>query len=230
MHRRFISHARLMRESTARVESALHSDIHHEYVIANRILENPVVWQQWENEHSGLMRQIASGLRTRDDVLKHAALRLIHRKALFEYLRDNDVRGDVRRRIFASFHPTYGYARAVVAEHGEYLRKACSYLCTSHVGELIQDPGFEGPMQRYETLYGEYFQIYCSSFFGDEDDEIANQRSLLPLLKAELDACRTAIMNPGPVRNRVKREAEMRVPVGDTQRLPALAFPGRANR
>jgi len=28
----------------------------------------------------------------------------------------------------------------------------------------------------------------------------------------------------------VKREAEMRVPVGDTQRLPALAFPGRANR
>ena len=220
-----------MRESTNRVESALRSDVYHEYVIANRILENPFVWQQWENEHSGLMRQVAGGLRLRNDALKHAGLRLIHRKALFEYLRDNDVRGEVRRRIFTAFHPTYGYARAVVAEHSEYLRSACSYLCTNHLGtELIQDPGFEGPMQRYEALYSEYFQIYCGNFFADADDESAAQCALLPLLKAELDACRAAIMNPGPVRSRVVREADMRLPTGDTQRLPTLVLSGKASR
>ncbi len=235
MQRSSITHARLMRESTDRVESALHSDNHAEFIIANRILENPAVWQTWENEHAGLMRQVAGGgfVRTQAAVLKQAAFRLIHRKALFEYLRDHAVRGEVRKRIFAAFHPTYGYARAVVAEHGMYLRKACSYLCTSHVGsELVQDPGFEGPLQRYESLYSEYFEIYCSSFFAqtEDDDESAAQRSLLPLLKSELDECRGAIMTPGPVRVRITREVQMRNPTGDTQRLPALILPAKDMR
>jgi hypothetical protein len=224
-----------MRESTDRVESALHSPNRHEFVVANRILENPAVWQQWENEHAGLMRQVAGGgfVRTQAAVLKQAAFRLIHRKALFEYLRDHAVRGEVRRRIFASFHPTYGYARAVVAEHGMYLRKACSFLCTSHVGsELVRDTDFDGPMQRYEALYAEYFEIYCDSFFlapGAEEDA-DGQRALLPLLKSELDTSRAAIMNPGPALARLEREAQMRNAAGDTQRLRTLVVPpqGRA--
>jgi len=59
MHRSAISHARLMRESTARVESALRSDDDKEHLVAHRILESPHTWQLWECEHSGLMRQVA---------------------------------------------------------------------------------------------------------------------------------------------------------------------------
>jgi hypothetical protein len=224
-----------MRESTDRVESALHGDNHHEYLIATRILENPSVWQQWESEHAVLMRQVAveSFVHTQSAALKEAAFRLIHRKALFEYLRDNNVRGPVRRRIFASFHPTYGFSRAVVAEHGQYLRKACSYLCTNHLGsELVRDVTFEGPMQRYEALYTEYFQVYCNSSFGEEQDENdAAQTALLPLLKSELEACRAAIMNPTPAaRARLARDAQLRRPLGDTQRLNVLPGSPRDGR
>jgi hypothetical protein len=59
VHRSAVSHARLMRESTDCVESALHSNDQKEHLVAHRILENPVSWQSWEWEHSALMRQVA---------------------------------------------------------------------------------------------------------------------------------------------------------------------------
>lgn len=221
-----ISHARLMRESTDRVAGALRSDDSTEQMIARRLLENPATWSIWESEHSDLMRQVAVyGLRkTQAAILKKAAFRLIHRKALFEYLRNDWVRGDMRRRIVEAFHPTWSYSRAVIAEHGVYLRKACSYLCTSHVGSgLVHDVGFLGPMARYEALYGEYFDAYCRTYFGDVAAEEPANAVLLPLLKYELDQCREAITNPTAEMQRLlEREAELRKPTGDTMRLPRL--------
>ncbi len=158
MHRSAISHARLMRESTDRVERALHGDDDKEHLVAHRILESTKSWSLWEGEHSGLMRHVAEYgvLRTQTAALRHTALRLIHGKALFEYLRKNNVRGEERSRILQHFYPTRGYQYAVIAEHGGYLRKACSYLCTSHVGTgLVHDPTFLDPMQHYEELYAE---------------------------------------------------------------------------
>jgi hypothetical protein len=197
--RNSISHTRLMRESTDRVQSALHSDNHHEQLVANRLLESPEAWTIWESEHSALMRQVAEHAwqRTQTAVLKKSALRLIHRKALFEYLRNSAVRGDVRRRIITSFHPTHSYTHAVVAEHGLYLRKACSFLCTSHVGsDVVHDAGFLDPMQRYEALYSEYFGLFCNAHFGAEPAESSLHTMLLPLLKYQVEECRNAIMNP----------------------------------
>ena len=149
-----------MRESTDRIETALQSEDSEEQWLATRVFENPSAWQQWESEHAGLMRVVAvSGFpRTQVAILKKAALRLVERKALFEYLRAGAIRGEMRQRIFAYFHPTRSYAHAVVGEHATYLRKACSFLCASHVGiELVHDEGFLDPMQRYEMLYREYF-------------------------------------------------------------------------
>ena len=60
MLRHTISHARLMRVSTDRVQTALKSSDNNEQLVARRILENPSVWSQWEKEHSGLMRQLAN--------------------------------------------------------------------------------------------------------------------------------------------------------------------------
>jgi hypothetical protein len=206
--RNAISHTRLMRESTDRVQTALRGDNRHEQMVANRLLESPAAWMVWETEHSGLMRQVADHAlqRTQAAVLKKAALRLIHHKALFEYLRNAAVRGNMRNRIIASFHPTLSYAHAVVAEHGLYLRKACSFFCTSHVGsDIVHDAGFLDPMQRYETLYSEYFGLFCSAHCGEEPAESAVETALLPLLKFEVEQCRRAIMNPG---------TEMPAPVG----------------
>lgn len=225
MRRISVDHERLMRESTDRVESALRSDNPVEQLIASRLLESPAIFRIWEGEHSGLMREVAnSGFRrTQAALLKKATFRLIHRKALFEYLRDQRVRGSARRRIVLTFHPTQDYARSVIAEHEVYLRKACSFLCTSHVGaNVVHDPGFFYPMSHYEALYAQYFQIFCRMHLGPASAATEPQSELLPLLKFQLEECRKAIMDPQPAQEWLRREAELREPTGDTARLPRL--------
>jgi hypothetical protein len=212
-----------MRESTDRVQKALYSDNPNEQLVAKRLLESPAAFQAWESEHSGLMREVATGFRrTQAALLKKATFRLIHRKALFEYLRDERVRGSARRRIVVSFHPTHGYTQSIITEHGLYFRKACSFLCTSHVGgNVVHDPGFFDPLRRYQELYAEYFQIFCRTHFGTDCADTEPQGELLPLLKHQLEECRVAIMNSRPQTEWLVREAELRQSTGDTVRLPA---------
>lgn len=226
VHRNAIDHGRLMRESTDRVESALHGGNPGEQLIASRLLESPVAFRRWESEHSDIMREVANQgfRRTQAVLLKKAAFRMIHRKALFEYLRDARIRGDQRRRVVALFHPTQDFSHALIAEHGLYLRKACSFLCTSHVGgRVVQDIGFFDPMQRYQTLYTEYFQIFCSVQLTAESAEgPVPQAALLPLLKYQLEECRAAIMSPHVHLERLQKDARARDATGDTVRLPIL--------
>jgi len=217
-----VDHKRLMRESTDCVESALRSTDPIEHLVATRVLESPSIFHTWETEHSGLMREVANTgfKRTQAALLKKATFRLIHRKALFEYLRDQRVRGNDRQRIVLAFHPSKDYTRSVIAEHEVYLRKACSFLCTSHVGaHVVHDPGFFDPMRHYQALYAEYFQIFCRVRFGTVSADEEPQSELLPLLKFQLEECRKAIMFPQPDKDWARREAELRESTGDTVRL-----------
>jgi hypothetical protein len=220
-----VNHQRLMRESTDRVESALRSDDPIEQLVAGRLLESASMFRTWESEHSGLMREVANAgfKRTQAALLKKATFRLIHRKALFEYLRDQRIRGSERRRIILSFHPTQDYTRAVIAEHEVYLRRACSFLCASHVGaNVVHDAGFFDPMKYYQELYAEYFQIFCRAQSGAESVDTEPQTELLPLLKFQLEECRKEIMFPRPERDWLARKAELRLPTGDTARMRSL--------
>jgi hypothetical protein len=216
-----------MRESTDRIELALRNDGDKEHLIAHRLSENSTTWEVWENEHSGLMRQVAdcSVLSTQAAALRRTALRLIHGKALFEYLRRKEVRGTDRTRILGHFYPTRGYQYAVISEHAAFVRRACSYLCASHVGSgLVQDPVFLDPMQHYEHLYAEYFDLYCTTLFPGNRVEAGCESSLLPLLKHQLNEWRWIILHPRESLPRVKLERQMRRSTGDTQRLPRLKF------
>jgi hypothetical protein len=121
------------------------------------------------------------------------------------------------------FYPTRGYQYAVIAEHGGYVRKACSYLCANHVGSgVVHDPSFLDPMQHYENLYAEYFDLYCTTLFPTDGMESASERSLLPLLKHQLNEWRWVILNPRQSLPRIERGRDLRRPTGDTQRLPRL--------
>jgi hypothetical protein len=222
------SHARLMRVSTDRIESALRSDDAKEHLVAQRILATPHSWYSWELEHAGLMRLVAdcAGLRHQAAVLRQTALRLIHGTALFEYLKHRSVRGQLRASVLAHFHPTRSYAHAVIGEHTAYLRKACSLLCTSHVGtDLVQDAAFLDPMQQYERLFAEYFELYCSTLCPAPGVDVGAERALLPLLKHQLDEWRWVILNPKQSLPHLRRESELRRPTGDTQRMPTLKPP-----
>jgi hypothetical protein len=219
-----ISHAKLMRESTDRVHTALRSSDPDEQLIARRIFDNPSIWMQWEQEHSGLMRQLANCEVRPAQVaaLKHATLRLLHGRALFQYLRSDRVRGTQRILVMAHFRPGRSYDNAVVSEHNVYLKKSCSYLCTQHLGaEVVQDPAFIDPIPQYEQLYADYFALYCSTIALPEGGD-ARQHALLPLLKQQLNEYRWAILDPRRAQPFLKREAQLRSPTGDTMRLPVL--------
>jgi hypothetical protein len=216
-----------MRESTDRIERALRSSDAREHVVAQRVLSTPGTWNAWELEHSGLMRQVSDFVALRNQVvaLRHAALRLIHGKALFEYLKKHNVRGAARADILAHFHRTLLYEHAVVAEHTVYVRKACSYLCTGHLGaDLVRDPAFLDPMQHYEQLFTEYFELYCSTLTPLPDGSNADP-ALLPLLKQQLSEWRWVILNPKQSLPHLQRESELRRPAGDTQKMRLVKLP-----
>ena len=233
MHRNAVSHARLMRESTDRVEIALHSTNRHEQLVATRILESPAVWQKWENEHATLMREVADSgaFKYQNLALKRASVQLIHRKALFEFLRDSSLRGSEREAVMAHFSGALHYKDAVIAEHRVYLRRACSFLCTNHLGlEVLEDAGFLDPVQRYEELFAEYFDLYCRTVCGIFEPDSSAQPELLPLLKHQLEQWRQAILSPREALPRLLRDVELRRPTGDTQRNPSLGKPPRRRR
>jgi len=111
------------------------------------------------------------------------------------------VRGAERAQILRHFYPTRGFHYAVIAEHGGYLRKACSYLCASHVGTgVVQDPTFLDPMQHYEDLYREYFDLYCSTPIPAEGVESASEHAFVAA--AQAPAHRMAMDNPQPATER----------------------------
>jgi hypothetical protein len=232
MLRHAISHGRLMRESTDRVQAALSSSDRNEQLIARRVLESTVIWQQWEHEHSSLMRQLANcGVRhAQVTALKQTTFRLLHGKALFQFLRQSELRGAQRAQVLAHFRPGRSFASAIIAEHGAYLRRACSYLCTSHLGsEVVQDPAFLDPMQRYEDLYTEYFNLYCTALV-DGGGAMPGSEALLPLLKQQLNEYRLAILDPRGAQPFLRREAQLRRPTGDTQRLQSLGSRSKKRR
>jgi len=233
MLRHALGHARLMRESTDRIEAALRSTDSREQLVASRVLESPALWQQWESEHSMLMRRLANcGERQAQvEALKEVTFRLLHGKALFQFLKDNDVRGRQRQQLLAHFRPGRSFESALIAEYGVYIRKACSFLCTSHLGtDVVRDAAFLDPMERYAELYTEYFNAYCASLIEDAGGEQASQRALLPLLKKQLHEYRLAILDPRSAQPFLRREAQLRRPGGDTQRLPALAQKSKDRR
>jgi hypothetical protein len=225
VQRSAFSHAQLMRVSTDRIELASRSADASQHVIAQRILATPGSWHSWELEHSGLMRQVAdfAALRNQALALRRTALRLIHAKALFEYLKKQNVRGAARAQVIAHFHPTQIYEHAVVAEHTVYVQKAASYMCASHLGtEHVYDAAFLDPMQHYEELFEEYFEAYCASLMPGAEELPASQTSLLPLLKDQLNKWRWVILNPKQGLPLLRRESELRRPTGDTQRMKTL--------
>jgi hypothetical protein len=194
---RYITHRYLMDESERLISTAAHCGQPLEEMVALRILDNVRDYRLWECEHANIMRRIADerGSDMRRSALLSVSLALIHRKALFEYMRENGIRGEDRRLLMAHFFSNSDYERAVIAEHGNYLRSAASYLCSSHLGrELLVDEIFDEPLQQYELLYSEYFRAYCDcALESQRGPRSAFVQPLLIPLKQQVNEWRQAL-------------------------------------
>jgi hypothetical protein len=218
-----------MQESESRVEMTANSLAPADILVAQRILLRPAEFTRWEAHHDHLMRAVSSHGQLPPQMveLRATALSLVHRKALFEYLQQRQITGAKRRRLLAVFYGCADYTNAVLAEHGNYVRSSSSYLCTQHLAEhLMHDPALDEPLTLYEEWYAEYFQAFCDVELAETDEErqaCLAQESLKPLLKHRVTEARKAILAM-PQTQRDWREARIREPTGDTQRIRALAL------
>jgi hypothetical protein len=196
--RNAITHARLMEESESRIENAARAGTPTQVLIARRMLDDLQAYRRWEAEHDRLMRTVASERNRMGQLsaLRSTAFSLIHRKALFEYLRDQKVTGRKRHDVFKLVYGDRDYAQSVVQEHGNYLRSASSWMCSSHLGLwVLSDGAFEAPLARYEQLYTDYLRAFVDSALEyGPDASSASMRTLLPYLKQQLSFHRHAIL------------------------------------
>jgi len=222
-------HTRLMEESESRVEMTANSSAPADILVAQRILVRPAEFTRWEAQHDHLMRAVSvhGQLSGQMVALRATALSLVHRRSLFEYLRQRQVMGAKRKQLLAVFYGCADYTNAVLAEHGNYVRSSSSFLCTQHLAEhLMHDPALDEPLALYEEWYTEYFHAFCDvelAETGEEKQACLAQESLKPLLKYRVNEARKAILAM-PQTQREWREVRIRQPNRDTQRLRALAL------
>lgn len=223
-----ISQARLMRESEERVLDAAVSAEPRERLVAIRVLEDAGLRRSWTAEHRRILCDVASERRSANQiaVLKIKSFALVHRKALFEYLREREFRGEKLRRALALFHSSRCQTDALIVEHGQYLRSACSYLCATHLGTtVVCDGAFQDPFAHYEQLFKDYFRAFCdAALAGPNDEVVATQTVLIPLFKYHVAEQRRAIMLMPRLEPTQDRDAMLRQPTGDTVTLPRPTF------
>lgn len=221
-----------MEESESRVEMTAKSLAPADILVAQRILVRPVEFTRWVAHHDPLMRAVSThGQVSRQIVaLRATAFSLVHRRALFEYLRQRRLTGTKRKKLLAVFYGCADYTNAMLAEHGNYVRSSSSYLCTQHLAEnLMHDPALDEPLALYEEWYAEYFDAFCDVALAETEEEkqaCLAQASLKPLLKCRVTEARKAILAM-PQTPREWREVRIRKATGDTQRLRALALIGK---
>ncbi|MBV8784149.1 MAG: hypothetical protein JOZ67_08180 [Gammaproteobacteria bacterium] len=220
-------HSQLMEESELRVEMTTHSFSPAD-MTASRVLERRDIYRRWEAEHDRLLRPVSSQRQFDDQVvaLRGTAFGLVHRCALFQYLRDRHPARAKRRKLFGIFYGCRDFANAVLAEHGNFVRGTSSYLATQHLAEhLMHDHACSEPLQMYEQWYTEYFQAYCDIELADSEEEkehVAALEALRPLLKLRLAEARQAILAMPHTKDQDWRELKIRKPNGDTQRLKTI--------
>ncbi len=193
-----ISYRQLFTESEQRLAVAASSGIHDEELIAGRLLADAGLYSRWESEHAALLGRVAHERRAgpRRALLLSTSLTLIHRKALFEYLRDSQLRGferaDFVHRVFGS----HEYSRLIVHEHGNYIRSAASFICMRYLGaHVFRDALFGSPLEEYEELYAGFYDSCCKTFLLSHDDPLVRYfRETHATLKRQLALRRSILL------------------------------------
>ncbi len=150
-----------------------------------RLLDNGSQYRVWEALHSSQMRYIAGcGRRLKQAIaLRKMAVQLIHRRGLFDYLRNFKVNGEFRQQLFKQFYGPVDFRAAVITEHRRYVLAASSGFCAEVLTDAVDDSAGRLLLDRYHTLYQQYFEIYShycrAEYFGDVEFAAAMKPAML---------------------------------------------------
>jgi hypothetical protein len=152
-----------MNESEYALQNASDSSSPRVSRIVNTLLQDGRIYKMWESRHADLLLLVAEHGDKKHQIkaLRDAEVRLVHRRALFRYLRANEVRGDRRRQLFRIFHRTLDYNDAILTEHRQYMLAVSSRISADHLIDVMNDPKSKSLPSKYEELYARYFEMQC---------------------------------------------------------------------
>ncbi|MDJ0700626.1 MAG: hypothetical protein QNJ07_12280 [Woeseiaceae bacterium] len=208
----------MMHESEYALQSAADSPEPRIARIANTILDDSLLYSRWEATHANLLLPAAERRKNTAQLmeLRQAEVQLVHRRALFHYLRKNNVTGPKRERIFRTMHTTRDFSDAVIAEHRQYMIAVSSHVSADHLIDVMKDVNSKRLLQMYEEAYARYYEMRC--FIATADDGICSDLVRLAMRDAKRSLLRSQM--------RIKSE----LPVthgGSFDREEALARSGR---
>jgi len=154
---------KLMDESEYALRVASDSSSERVSRIVNSMLQDNRLYRLWESRHADLILPVAEQSRTKPQInaLRLAEVRLIHRRALFRYLRAKQIRGELRRRLMRIFHSTRDYHDAVIAEHRQFILAESSRVSADHLIDVMHDGVSGSLLHQYEKTYARYFEMKC---------------------------------------------------------------------
>jgi len=163
-------HKALMDESEQALYSAAQQDSGTDARIAKQIIGDSKTHGLWESLHAELVRPVAeqTGRTPQVFALRDVEVRLVHRRALIDHVREHQLRGKERERLFQVFYGPREFQDAVLAEHRQYTLAVSSRVSTDHLIDLMSDPVSKKLLVEYESLYARYFDLYCY-VAGSED-------------------------------------------------------------
>ncbi len=179
----------LMDVSESRLDVLRYSGTDDERRVITRLLDQPSAYRRWGAFHYPLMQKVADTRNRREQLvrLRQTNFVLLHRQALFEYLRDSGVNGDERETLFQAFYGPTDYSRAVVNEHRRYVQSNSSLYCADHLQiELLHDTCFTSEFVEYREQYMEYFALYCHCVIAENRGSGYAMQSILLEMKQRL--------------------------------------------
>lgn len=156
-------HRSLMQESEQALEDAAASRSQHDARIAKHILDDSKIYNLWESQHADMLLPVAeySSRTPQLAELRKIEVSLVHRRALVEHMRRNEIVGSRRDKLFSRFYGPRENVDAILAEHRQYMLAVSSRVSTDHLIDIMRDANGNRLLDVYERAYNAYFDLYC---------------------------------------------------------------------
>jgi hypothetical protein len=193
-------HKTLMDESEQALYAAAQQPSGSDARIAKQIISDVKTHGLWEARHAELVRPVAEqhGRAPQVIALRDLEVRLVHRRALFEHIREHQIRGEQRERLFQVFYGPREFQDAVLSEHRQYMLAVSSRVSADHLIDVMSDPVSKKLLADYEKLYARYFGLYCYVAGAKDRDCAEAMKPLMTLTRQQTDRVRQRINSERP--------------------------------
>lgn len=193
-------HQRLMDESEQALREAANGAPARKSRIAKDIIGDCRMHRLWEASHAELVRPVAEHSRRAHQVfqLRELDVQLVHKRALIEYIRRQQLVGKDRERMLAAFYGPKDTIDAILVEHRKYTLAVSSDLSASHLIRVMSDPVGMQLIEQYEALYTKYFDLYGFVVLADDADWSDALKPIMQGLRTQTCDLRRRIQSEDP--------------------------------